>query len=203
MEPTASGLCALHRSLNTPVMALDGFPVGPARAGVALSAGVDGAIRLEIAVRSVRTGRLLLFAADGPIAARDDVRAVEAALCYGEAMGFLFDEDEVVVRGSESAARAALQWRELVGDALEVANSAPHEPQPRPEELRSVPVATGPETMAAEAPPPAHTVLSKFRIALGSVAGASEGDGLDVERVAAAALHAREPETHDGSLSRI
>jgi len=116
-ESVAARMRALHLSLNTPVVALDDFPVGPARAGVVLSEAFDGRMQLEIAVRSVRTGQLRCYCGDEQIAAGTATApAVEAALLFAEGMGFLFDEDEVATRGAEGERDAAALWRELVGD---------------------------------------------------------------------------------------
>jgi hypothetical protein len=161
-------ICALYLSLNTPVVALDDFPVGPARAGVALSEGSDRGLQLEIAVRSVRTGQLRFYCSDEEIAV--DGATVEAALSFSEGMGFLFDEDEVASRGAEGERESAVLWRELVGDFP----GASLEPVPKcAREVRvgglPAPVAAveGGRASAARSGAP-RLALSKFRLVLGA-----------------------------------
>jgi hypothetical protein len=113
-------LGTLHLSLNTPVIAIDELPVGPARAGIAVCEAPGGNIRLQIAVRSLRTGEVVLYAPDEELdGSRDAVVAVDAALSFAEGMGFLFDEDEVAARGALGSGEAAALWWELVEEAPE------------------------------------------------------------------------------------
>jgi len=175
----------LHLSMNTPVVAIEDFPVGPARAGVSLSEGDGGDLRLEIAVRAVRTGQLLFYASDDAFSLDSDAsHAVEAALSFAEGMGFLFDEDEVVARGAEGSAEAADLWQELIADSPE-ATAGAAEPEPVLELVREVPVRQHEKTVhpiavtsdrneaVANAPALggreaslACRVLSKFRLSL-------------------------------------
>ena len=100
------GLLALHVSLNSPVVAHESLPNGPASAAIAL----DGRGAL-VCLRSVRTGRTAFFASGDELTLQ---LALDAALAFAERLGFLFDDDEVGLRGDD----AALQlWKELCGDA--------------------------------------------------------------------------------------
>lgn len=135
------GPCVLRMSLNTPVVAIEGLPVGPAAASLAVHAGAQGRL-VTLALRSVRTGQLLLLR---PEERWDGLHgpqlAIEAALSFAESLGFLFDEDPIAGRDAEEAAR--LWWEFLVAGGLEL---------PDPEALR------------CEAPvPPSAPLLSKFR----------------------------------------
>jgi len=134
-------LRVLHLSLNTPVVAIEELPVGPARAGVALFSDAEGALRLAIAVRSLRTGQTISYAPDEePAGERDAFVAVDAALSFGESMGFLFDEDEIAARGDDGRGEAISRWRSLVDDAsLPIAEPAASRP-PRPRAEESAPV---------------------------------------------------------------
>jgi hypothetical protein len=131
-------LRALRLSLNTPVVAIDALPVGPASAGIAVHEGPRGHA-LCLAIRSVRSGQLALFAPeDANGAGEAPFLRIDAALSFAEGMGFLFDDD-LVARGE--AREGAERW------ALLTAGAAP----------------AGPETSAdgGEAPAP---FLSKFRL---------------------------------------
>jgi hypothetical protein len=149
----AEELRVLHLSLNTPVVAIDELPVGPARAGIALFEAPEGALRLEIAVRSLRVGQVVSYAPDEALdGARDAIVAVDAALSFAEGMGFLFDEDEVAAGAEAGTDAAAALWR----DVVEEISLRTHEPEaaaparPRAEEtapvldlVREVPVRDG------------------------------------------------------------
>ena len=130
-------LRVLHLSLNTPVVAIDELPVGPARAGIALCEDPEGAIRLEIAVRSLRTGQMIFYAPDEEFdGERNTVVAVDAALSFAEGMGFLFDEDEIAARGDDGRREATARWRNLVENVSELAAGEP--PRPRAEAVSPV-----------------------------------------------------------------
>jgi hypothetical protein len=108
----AQGLRALCRSLNTPVIAIDVLPSGPASAAIALHAGPDHAPRVTIALRSTRTGQLAFFSADEERAPFGSSGVeMDAALSFAESMGFLFDDDEALGdAGSEHAAQIWLAF---------------------------------------------------------------------------------------------
>lgn len=112
-SPRVDGeLRALRLSLNTPVVTIEDLPVGPAAAGIALHAGPEG-LRLTLAVRSVRTGQVVLFHPDEEwTELHGSALAVEAALSFAECMGFLFDDDPIEAGGD--VREAARRWAELV-----------------------------------------------------------------------------------------
>jgi hypothetical protein len=107
-------LCALRLSLNTPVVAIEELPVGPAAAGIALHEGADGR-SLVLVLRSVRTGQVLCFA---PEEGWEDLHGPEvgldAALTFAESMGFLFDDDPIVGGDPRQAVR---KWAEFLAEA--------------------------------------------------------------------------------------
>jgi len=78
---TAEGLHALYVSLNSPVVSLEGLPVGPAAAAIAVHG--PGTTLL---IRSVRTGTVAWFSAEARF-------GLESALSRAEALGFLFDDE--------------------------------------------------------------------------------------------------------------
>lgn len=146
--PATKALLALHVALNSPVVALDRLPVGPASAAVALHPGPPPGVTL--AVRSVRSGQTVFFTSGDLLADRPDV-ALDAALSFAEGLGFLFDDDEVPARG---AGEATQLWIELCGEDGPEPEAAPA--------LRPVPAVEHTTEPAAEAAPPA-LLLSKFR----------------------------------------
>lgn len=101
----------LRLSLNTPVVALERLPVGPASAGIALHRGARGA-RLILAVRSTRSGLSVFFQPEGWGGEGPADEAMDAALSFAEGMGFLFDED-LVGKGRDPA-QAARLWSEFL-----------------------------------------------------------------------------------------
>ncbi len=143
----------LRLSLNTPVVAIEELPVGPASAGIALHEGPRGR-SLCLAVRTVRTGQLVLFAADDGWDAPDGPSlGLEAALSFAESMGFLFDDD--LVAGSDSR-EGVRRWAELLVE--------PVPPEPDEPEAGATPVLSKfrlrPMPMSVvEAPPAGHGEL--------------------------------------------
>ena len=195
-EWDAEQLRLLHLSLNTPVVAIDVLPVGPARAGIALFEGREGPVCLAIAVRSLRTGQLVFYAPDEELEAeRDAVVAVDAALSFAEGMGFLFDEDEIAAGGDEGPGSAIARWRDLVEDIPEpaVGHARPRAGETAPvlDLVCEVPVrggeagaepidvrnadevvladSTAPPEDAGDASAAPEPVLSKFRLVMGAI----------------------------------
>jgi hypothetical protein len=196
-EWDAATVRLLHLSLNTPVVAIDALPVGPARAGIALFEDPEGAIHLAIAVRSLRAGQTICYAPDEELEGeRDAVVALNAALSFAEGMGFLFDEDEIAAGGDEGPDAAIARWRDLVEDVPEPAPG--RAPRPRAEKAApvldlvcEVPVQGGdsqaeridvrdggevvladitvPAEAAVDAEAPPESVLSKFRLVMGAI----------------------------------
>jgi hypothetical protein len=189
----AERLLGVRLSLNTPVVGTAELPAGPARAAIVVHS--EGGIRrFLVGVRSLRNGASVLYELEG-----DDLTetsgwavALDAALSFGESMGFLFD-DEILAERSPAALRSALaRVREIIAppgpseldaessredepeilldDAVEAeAKSAPAKPAAAPERKggRSAP--------AAPPQPAAGKSLSKFRAAPAETATASEG----------------------------
>jgi hypothetical protein len=89
-------LHALYVSLNSPVVAIEELPVGPATAAIAVHAAGTALL-----IRSARTGTVACFAAAPRF-------GLEAALSHAEGLGFLFD-DEANLAGS-GAARSWPAW---------------------------------------------------------------------------------------------
>jgi hypothetical protein len=111
----AQGLRALRRSLNTPVVAIDLLPPGPATAAIALQQGAADAPRVTIALRATRSGQLAFFCADDERAQfGSPAVAMDAALSFAESMGFLFDDDEVEGVGDAGPSQAAQVWLAFV-----------------------------------------------------------------------------------------
>jgi len=110
----------LRLSLNTPVVATEELPIGPARAAILVHDDTDGGPQVTIGIRSLRAGRVVLYAFEGDLReASSFAVAVDAALSFAESMGFLFDEDELGAGGAPARVRCLGLWREFLGeDAL-------------------------------------------------------------------------------------
>jgi hypothetical protein len=159
IESCSSVLRALYVSLNSPVVNLEKLPVGPAAAAVALHGPGPG---VTLAVRSVRTGRVLFFTSDASGADGDDPEVLfDAVFSFAEGLGFLFDDDEVIARGTEGPRLSAHLWAEFVGEEVGELEDAPpgsviHEPVDS-EIILDQRVEEGSESAEAA------RVLSKFR----------------------------------------
>ncbi|MCP3987129.1 MAG: hypothetical protein GY723_22310, partial [bacterium] len=106
-------LRSLQLSLNTPVVRVEAMPVAPARAVLVLYTSSTGGMEVVLSVRSLKTGQVLHFA---PGDALPDVAScIDAAMAFGEGMGFLFDDDELAVGNAE---RAFGIWAELMGEPV-------------------------------------------------------------------------------------
>lgn len=114
---SADRLLGLRLSLNTPVVSMEELPVGPARAAVVVHEEPDGRPNITVGVHSLRNGTVVLFSFAGDLREYSSVEAgVDAALSFGEGMGFLFDEDEFgSAPGEEARPRALGLWTELMG----------------------------------------------------------------------------------------
>jgi len=114
-DPHCNELLTLHRSMNAPVVAIEGIPVGPAHAAVALNRGADGVVDATVAIRCARTGRVACFTAGSELR---DLRSpdivMDAALSFAESMGFLFDDEEVEIRGADGPREAARIWQQFL-----------------------------------------------------------------------------------------
>jgi hypothetical protein len=107
----------LRLSLNTPVVATEDLPIGPARAAILIHAEGSRGETVTIGIRSLRASRVVLFSIDPDVSgeASFDV-TLDAALSFAESMGFLFDEDEVGDGGAQAKTRCLGMWRDLIGD---------------------------------------------------------------------------------------
>lgn len=145
---------ALRLSLNAPVVSTEDLPSGPARAAIVLWWEDDQSPVLEVRMRSAKTGGVVAYGFDEPLANAGDVEtALEAALTFAESMGFLFDDD--VLSGEDTGAREPVirAWEEFEG----VSEVAPvTRPQPREDEPLEL-------TELAPEPAPAQVPLTKFR----------------------------------------
>jgi hypothetical protein len=108
-------LLALRMSLNAPVLATAEIPAGPARAALVVCA--EGSLRcFAVVVRSLRNGASAVYQLQG-----EDLRehsgwavALDAALSFGESMGFLFDDEMLVDRRPETLRRALARLHEIL-----------------------------------------------------------------------------------------
>jgi hypothetical protein len=73
-----------------------------------------GVAGVSVAIRSVRTGQVAFFTTDTTTPLSPQL-AVDAALSFAEALGFVFDDDEVAADGT-GADTAARFWCELIGE---------------------------------------------------------------------------------------
>jgi hypothetical protein len=150
------GLRALHLALNSPIVRLEGLPVGPASAAVAFHAGDTPGVTLV--VRSQCSPRVVYFTAelDGEDAQYPEV-ILDAALSFAERMGFLFDEDAVGARD------ASALWVAFLGDEAEARDPLDAlEARAAEEPLARVLEALAEPRAIAALPAPA-LMLSKFR----------------------------------------
>lgn len=149
LELSADRLRGLRLSLNTPVVSIEELPVEPARAAIAIHDEIDGRPNITVGVYSLGSGVPVLFSVDGGL--RDQsalANGIDAALSFGESMGFLFDEDELESGPPEEARSRALDlWRELIVPA-----SGESKVTPQPSVVPAAPTpASGPgESFAAE-----------------------------------------------------
>lgn len=121
-----SSMLAFCAALNTPVINVDGLDVGPARAGILLSAGDYGDFVLVVRVALISNGQGVTFRFQGdPREFGDAAAAVDAALSFSEGMGFLFEE--ILVAGGPQAGRqrALKIWASLVSERAEASEPAP------------------------------------------------------------------------------
>jgi hypothetical protein len=135
LDLSADRLHGLRLSLNTPVVSIDELPVGPARAAIAIHEEIDGRPNLTVGIRSLRSGAAVLFSLEGDLREHSSLAVgVDAALSFGESMGFLFDEDEFEAGSPEEARFRALGlWLELMGpesEASEGVSQVPIAPPP-------------------------------------------------------------------------
>jgi hypothetical protein len=115
-ERAATRLRSLRFSLNTPVVAIENLPVGPARAAIAVESVGEGRSSLMLVVRSQRTGQLACFSHDEPLESEGSVQiALDGALSFAEGMGFLLEDDAIPDLGADGPEAAAEAWNDLLG----------------------------------------------------------------------------------------
>jgi hypothetical protein len=122
----ATRLRVLRLSLNTPVLAIEGLPMGPARAAIALVQGSTRSSRLEVAIHSLRTDQVMFYAYEaapeaGGLAASD----FDAALSFAGGMGFLFEGDRIDGCGAVGGPDALRLWTDWVAKAAQPPGGEP------------------------------------------------------------------------------
>jgi hypothetical protein len=138
LDLSADRLHGLRLSLNTPVVSIEEMPVEPARAAIVVHDEIDGRPNVTVGIYALRSGVGVLFSFERSL--RDTgglTNGIDAALSFGESMGFLFDEDELESdSGEEARFRALNLWLELM--------SPPSgEPEPDPQ-ISAAPEAPSP-----------------------------------------------------------
>jgi len=164
VEIAAAQIQGLRISLNTPVVSGNDLPVGPARAAIVLHDDADGRPGVTVGVRSLKTGQVALYSYEGDLFEDSSIAVgTDAALSFGEGMGFLFDDDEVRADAPQTREVALGLWAELMGAGRAPALPAAEPPVPLDEE----PILDLSEEWVAEpqpSPEPARKApLSKFR----------------------------------------
>jgi hypothetical protein len=107
----------LRLSLNTPVVATEELPIGPARAAILIHEEAGGGSTVTIGIRSLRADRVALYALEDDAADETTLEvSIDTALSFAESMGFLFDEDELADGGAEAKTRCLGLWRDLLGE---------------------------------------------------------------------------------------
>ena len=169
----AERLLSLRLSINTPIVSTTELPAGPARAAIAVHSE-GGRTLFTVAIRSLRHGASVLYELEGEDldGASGIAVALDAALSFGESMGFLFDDEVIEDRSAASLRNAVGLLREIVAPpAPDVEETAPAFDAGAADEdgeilleeaLELEPV----EPLAGAAPAPARPVapaLTKFR----------------------------------------
>jgi hypothetical protein len=185
-EEDVDGLCP---SLNRPIVDVEGLPVGPASAAIAVHGSARGALGLAVAHRYEEYGAVVVYSFQGEPASTPH-HAMDAGLTFAEGLGFLFDED--LVAGGDRAARlqAVGHWCQLIGDEPPSGDSAE-------DALLLDDLADLDEELPASGDPLPAGALSKFR--LSHDAQGANRDGQD----AAEADSGADPEDSGAALGRI
>lgn len=156
-------LRVLRHALNTPELEAGDLPAGPARAAIALHDDPEGGIALSVVVQSLSSGAIACWSWEGAVAPNLVERVIEAALSFGESMGFRFDEDALRGADLEARHRALEQWWELVGWPVREAPRGTSGPPRAPGGAGVGAVAAA----SAGGSPPESLPLTKFRRRLG------------------------------------
>jgi hypothetical protein len=137
----AARLRGLRFSLNSPVVGTEEIPAGPARAALLVHRDARGRLGVALCIRSLRTGSVVLYRSDERLDGAVELSVgIDAALSFGESLGFLFDDDELAKGLAREDALA--RWREFLGS---LGDAAPAEPDvalelDRVDRLRAIPV---------------------------------------------------------------
>ena len=117
LELTPDRVRELRLSLNSPVVTTEGLESGPARAGLLVHRSVAGHLSITVAVHSLRSRRNVLYTLDEALEEGPALCVgIDAALSFGESLGFLFDDD---TRAQGGGAHALRLWQELLGETPE------------------------------------------------------------------------------------
>ncbi len=142
-ELTPARLRGLRFSLNSPVVTTEVIPAGPARGALLVHRDARGRLGVALCVRSLRTGAVVLYRGDEGLEGDGELSVgIDAALSFGESLGFLFDDDEL----EKGLARpdALARWREFLGTLGEGEAGAGHADEPialdRVDRVRAIPV---------------------------------------------------------------
>ncbi len=111
----------LRVSMNKPVVVTEEISGGPARAAIAAYVTDAGPHKLGVAivVRSLQSQQVVYYECVDEIASDSELgMTFDAAMSFGETMGFVFGDDVLAERGLESRKVALQLWREVTGEAL-------------------------------------------------------------------------------------
>ena len=142
-ELTPARLRGLRFSLNAPVVTTEVIPAGPARGALLVHRDARGHLGVALCVRSLRTGSVVLYRSDERLDGDGELSVgIDAALSFGESLGFLFDDDELEKGLARPVALA--RWQEFLGALAEGEASTPEADEPivldRVDRIRAIPV---------------------------------------------------------------
>jgi hypothetical protein len=142
-ELTPARLRGLRFSLNAPVVTTEVIPAGPARGALLVHRDARGRFGVALCVRSLRTGAVVLYRSDEGLEGDGELSVgIDAALSFGESLGFLFDDDEL----EKGLARpeALARWQEFLGPLAAGETATPEDDEPivldRVDRIRAIPV---------------------------------------------------------------
>lgn len=111
----------LRVSLNKPVVVTEEISGGPARAAIAayVTDGGERKLGVTVVVRALQSQQVVYYDCTEEVANDSELRMMfDAAMSFGEAMGFVFGDDVLAERGLESRKVALQLWREVTGEVL-------------------------------------------------------------------------------------
>jgi hypothetical protein len=133
---TPARLRGLRFSLNAPVVTTEVIPAGPARGALLVHRDAKGRLGVALCVRSLRTGGVVLYRTDERFDGRGELSVgIDAALSFGESLGFLFDDDELEKGLAREA--ALVRWQEFLGDLAVAPPDEEELPLDRVDEVRA------------------------------------------------------------------